>query len=73
VRAIIYPSADARKKYTDEGAMNAHMTEIVEDVNRELQSYKKITKVTVSSHPLEMTSTKKIKRFVVRKEFDAVK
>ena len=44
------------------------MEEIVEEVNKDLQSYKKITMVTVVDEPLPMTSTKKVKRFeVVRK------
>ena len=44
------------------------MEAIVEEVNKDLQSYKKITMVTVVDEPLPMTSTKKVKRFeVVRK------
>ena len=40
-------------------------------MNRELQSYKKITRVTVVDEPMPMTSTKKIKRFeVIRKYGD---
>jgi len=34
-----------------------------------LQSYKKITRVTVVDEPLEMTSTKKVKRFVVAQKY----
>ena len=41
------------------------MEEIVEEVNRDLQSYKKITMTSVVDEPLPMTSTKKIKRFEV--------
>ena len=41
------------------------MEEIVEEVNRDLQSYKKITMTTVVDEPLPMTSTRKIKRFEV--------
>lgn len=70
IRAIIYPSQEAQKNYKDN--LQAHFEEIIETVNKELQSYKKITKVTVSDHPLEMTSTKKIKRFVVKKEFENI-
>ncbi len=70
IRAIIYPSKEAQDKYKDN--LQAHFDEIVAQVNKELQSYKKITKVTISDHALEMTSTKKIKRFVVKKEFDNI-
>ena len=62
IRAVIYPSEKARKSYPDEKALKARMDEIISEVNRDLQSYKKITKVDITSSPLPMTSTKKIKR-----------
>ena len=62
IRAVIYPSEKARKNYPDEKALKARMDEIISEVNRDLQSYKKITKVDITSSPLPMTSTKKIKR-----------
>nr|WP_321298507.1 hypothetical protein [uncultured Sphaerochaeta sp.] len=43
--------------------------QIVSEVNKELQAYKKITRVTVVDEPLEMTSTKKVKRFVVAQKY----
>jgi long-chain acyl-CoA synthetase len=45
------------------------MQQIVSEVNKQLQSYKKITRVTVVDEPLEMTSTKKVKRFVVAQKY----
>ena len=45
------------------------ISEIVENVNRDLQSYKKITLVSVSDEPLPTTSTRKIKRFEVIKKY----
>ena len=45
------------------------LEKIVEEVNKDLQSYKKITMVTVVDEPLPMTSTKKVKRFEVVKKF----
>ena len=45
------------------------ISEIVESVNRDLQSYKKITLVSVSDEPLPTTSTRKIKRFEVIKKY----
>ncbi len=68
IRIIIHPSALYLKDHSlDEAAR--HMEEIVEEVNRDLQSYKKITMTTVVDEPLSMTSTKKIKRFEVIRQF----
>ena len=69
IRAIIYPSASAKKSYGDEEKLKARMNEIISEVNRELQSYKKITRMDISASPLPMTSTKKIKRNEVVKLF----
>ncbi|MBO8436376.1 MAG: acyl--CoA ligase [Spirochaetes bacterium] len=71
IRVLIYPA----KKYADsvdnnKAVIEKHMNEIVDQVNRELQSYKKITKVTVVDAPMPMTSTKKIKRFEVKAMYD---
>ena len=72
IRVLIYPSkscSDSMKG--DKAAIEKHMNGIVEAVNKELQSYKKITRVTVVDEPMPMTSTKKIKRFeVIRKYGD---
>lgn len=69
IRAIIYPSASTKKSYGDEDKLKARMNEIISEVNRELQSYKKITRMDISASPLPMTSTKKIKRNEVVKLF----
>ena len=71
IRILIYPA----KKYADsvggnKAEIEKHMNEIVAEVNRDLQSYKKITKVTVVDTPMPMTSTKKIKRFEVKAMYD---
>ncbi len=68
IAAVIYPSADCRKAHPSD--LEEHINSIVSLVNRELQSYKKITKVIISDEPLAMTSTKKVKRFEVRKAFE---
>ena len=62
IRAVIYPSESIRKECADSAAVRTRMEEIVSLVNRDLQSYKKITRVVISDSPLPMTSTKKIKR-----------
>ena len=69
IAAIIYPSADCSKAHPDD--MEAYINSIVSTVNRELQSYKKITKVVIAKEPLAMTSTKKVKRFEVEKAYKA--
>ena len=73
IRAIIHPS----EKYVDEMTkkvpdaaeratqIHAHMQEIVDKVNKEMLPYKRISRLNVVDEPLEMTSTKKIKRHVV--------
>ena len=69
VAVLIYPSSDAKREYPDHGAMQLHMEQIVENVNRELLPYKRIRKVFVLDEPMEMTSTKKIKRFAVAQKY----
>ncbi|MFA5698456.1 MAG: AMP-binding protein [Sphaerochaeta sp.] len=75
IRALIYPA----EKYSDDMAkahgehanseIERRMNQIVSEVNKTLQSYKKITRVTVVDEPLEMTSTKKVKRYVVAQKY----
>ncbi len=66
IRIIIHPSASYMKGKSLE-EVSKRMEKIVETVNRDLQSYKKITMTSVVDEPLPMTSTKKIKRFEVIK------
>ncbi len=68
IRMVIYPT-EAYLKEHGMGETSRHMEEVVESVNKDLQSYKKITMVTVVDQPLPMTSTKKVKRFEVVKMF----
>ncbi|MGH0052842.1 MAG: AMP-dependent synthetase/ligase [Sphaerochaetaceae bacterium] len=75
IRALIYPAEkfrdDMQKEFGDKAKekIEERMQQIVSEVNKELQSYKKITRVTVVDEPLEMTSTKKVKRFVVAQKY----
>ena len=71
IRAIIYPSKNVRETMKDD-EIQKKMEGIISDVNKNLQAYKKISMVTVAKEPLEMTSTKKIKRFVVAKQYKLV-
>ena len=68
IRAIVYPSKSVRETMKDD-EIQEKMEGIIKEVNKDLQSYKKINMVTVAKEPLEMTSTKKIKRFVVARQY----
>ena len=68
IEALIYPDQDWLKKLADDEAAafslaETHMKEIVEEVNQKLLPYQKITRVQTLREPLEMTTTKKVKRF----------
>ncbi len=75
IRALIYPAEkyrdDMQKEHGEaaKAKIEQRMQHIVSEVNKELQSYKKITRVTVVDEPLEMTSTKKVKRFLVAQKY----
>lgn len=69
VACLIQPSADCVKAFPDKDSMQKHMEEIVETVNKDLLPYKRIRKVFVVDEPLEMTSTKKLKRFVIARKY----
>ena len=67
IEAVIYPSEDYYKgKDLSKEDMQKEMEAIVTEVNRNLAGYKKIEKVTVVDKPMEMTTTKKIKRNLVK-------
>ncbi len=68
IRAVVYPSKTLRDS-GDKKKSEDTITSIIAEVNKELQPYKKITMVTVTDEPLEMTSTKKIKRFAVAAKY----
>ncbi len=68
IRAVVYPSKTLRES-GDKKKSEDTITSIIAEVNKELQPYKKITMVTVTDEPLEMTSTKKIKRFAVAAKY----
>ncbi|MGI6436814.1 MAG: AMP-dependent synthetase/ligase [Sphaerochaeta sp.] len=75
IRALIYPSEkysnEMKKTHGEQSAaeIEKRLNQIVGEVNKSLQSYKKITRVTVVNEPLEMTSTKKVKRHVVAQKY----
>ena len=65
--AIIYPEKKWARAFS--GSIQDYMEEICTKVNTELLPYKRIRRVIIASEPMEMTSTKKIKRFAVAKQY----
>ena len=66
IEAVIYPSPEFYKgKDMDKAAIAADIERIVTEVNRGLSGYKKIEKITLLDEPMQMTTTKKIKRNTV--------
>ncbi len=70
IKALIYPEQEWLKKLADTEAAaykaaEARMEAIVDEVNQKLLPYQKIMRVQVLRKPLEMTTTKKVKRYNV--------
>jgi long-chain acyl-CoA synthetase len=68
IEALIHPEPEWLKKLSDDPVKafeiaELRLKEIVDEVNQKLLPYQKITKVTVLKEALEMTTTKKVKRF----------
>ena len=70
IEVLIYPTNELYKTLNlDRGtpagdsAAYKRMAAIVEIVNKELLPYQRITKTTILDKPLEMTTTKKVKRY----------
>ena len=67
IEAVIYPSEEYYKeKNPAKEELQKEMEAIVSEVNKNLVGYKKIEKVTIVDKPMEMTTTKKIKRNLVK-------
>ncbi len=60
IEALIYPSDDGKNLETNK------YQEIIDEVNRELKSFQKINRFEILEQPMEMTTTRKIKRFAVK-------
>ncbi|MCR4900257.1 MAG: AMP-binding protein [Treponema sp.] len=69
IEALVYPSdalvnrvgAD-RCNHADEKKIYDAVSAIIDEVNKKLLTYQRISKITILSEPLEMTTTKKVKR-----------
>ena len=75
IESLIYPSDDMlarlgveRKDSANSDAVFAELKAIVDKVNKTLQPYARISKITVLQEPLEMTTTKKVKRNLLTAE-----
>lgn len=71
IEALIFPSEELLTRAgasggEGRGAVEARIHDIVAEVNRRLLPYKRIDRIRVLDAPLEMTTTKKIKRFMVQ-------
>lgn len=69
IEALVYPADELLKRIgatrnseADAEKVLAAIDEYIDKVNRNLQPYARITKVTVLEKPLEMTTTRKVKR-----------
>jgi long-chain acyl-CoA synthetase len=61
IEALVYPTADSFKGKSPE-EVKGRIDAIVSEVNTRLLPYQKIERVSLLDEPLEMTTTKKIKR-----------
>ena len=60
IEAVIHPN---KEYYANLGIdQREDLERVIREVNQSLQGYKKIAKLTILTEPMEMTSTKKIKR-----------
>jgi len=72
IEALIFPNEESQKKkfaklgfeYNKEN-INREFNKVIEQVNKELLPYKRISRLKVLDKAMEMTTTKKIKRFKV--------
>ena len=65
IEAVIYPTRDYADGKTDV-EIKSRLDDIIKTVNRELLPYKRISRISILSEEMEMSSTKKIKRFKVK-------
>ena len=64
IEAVIYPSDDFSKGKS-EAQIRERLNEIIDEVNRDMLPYKRISRISIREEEMEMSSTKKIKRFKV--------
>ena len=64
IEALIFPNKEhfESQSITNTDKIRENLVQMVKSVNRELLSYKKISRVRILDDPMEMTTTQKIKR-----------
>jgi len=65
IEALVYPNPEFKNEKGEtpsKETMKERIDRIISEVNQRLQPYQKINKVEILAHPMEMTTTKKIKR-----------
>ncbi|MCK5202047.1 MAG: long-chain fatty acid--CoA ligase, partial [Spirochaetales bacterium] len=72
IEALIYPNIEAQKKIFEKNGLEyskenikTEFDKIINQVNRRLLPYKRISKLRILDEAMEMTTTRKIKRFKV--------
>jgi len=65
IEALVYPSPDYFEEYGEKGKRE-RIGRIISEVNRELLPYQRIERFTLLDEPMEMTTTKKIKRYKLK-------
>ncbi|MEI6874251.1 MAG: AMP-binding protein [Spirochaetota bacterium] len=67
IEALVFPSEDWRRSLptADAASVERRVAEIVAEVNERLLPYQRISRTSVLAEAMEMTTTKKIKRFAV--------
>ena len=68
IEALIYPNPELKNEAGQpftKAEMKARMDKIIAEVNQRLLPYQKINRNVILNEPMEMSSTKKIKRFTV--------
>jgi len=63
IEALVYPNQDwISQNHLEPHQVEARIQDIITEVNQKLRSYQKITRTHILREPLEMTTTKKLKR-----------
>lgn len=63
IEAVIYPSQEYYAEHKVD--IQQDLEGVIKEINQTISLYKKISKLTILTQPMEMTSTKKIKRNMV--------
>ena len=64
--AVIYPDFNAYEKNTDIGVIASDIKAKVQTLNKKLPSFKQIRNIEIRKNEFEKTTTRKIKRFLVK-------